>query len=73
REAVRRVPDGVRVASSNSLAPHLTDRTVVRLATPALLERGRRWTGWWSTGQTAFPQKRRKARWAKRRVTPRGR
>ncbi|MFE1272165.1 DUF2079 domain-containing protein [Streptomyces sp. NPDC058758] len=39
RETVRQVPDGVRVAASNSLAPHLTDRTVVRLAAPGLLER----------------------------------
>ncbi|MFE9743077.1 DUF2079 domain-containing protein [Streptomyces sp. NPDC006477] len=38
-EAVRRVPDGAHVAASNSLAPHLTDRTMVRLAAPGLLER----------------------------------
>ncbi|MFD8013905.1 DUF2079 domain-containing protein [Streptomyces sp. NPDC058955] len=36
RAAVARVPDGVRVAASNALAPHLTDRTVVRLAAPGL-------------------------------------
>ncbi|MDX2292042.1 MULTISPECIES: DUF2079 domain-containing protein [Streptomyces] len=39
RAAVERVPDGVRVAASNTLAPHLTDRTVVRLAAPGLLDR----------------------------------
>ncbi|MFF6793207.1 putative membrane protein [Streptomyces filamentosus] len=39
REAVGRVPDGARVAASNALAPHLTDRTAVRLAVPGLLDR----------------------------------
>ncbi|NML54882.1 DUF2079 domain-containing protein [Streptomyces sp. R302] len=39
RAAVGLVPDGVRVAASNTLAPHLTDRTVVRLAVPGLLDR----------------------------------
>ncbi|MEU2508834.1 DUF2079 domain-containing protein [Streptomyces sp. NPDC007863] len=39
RAAVGRVSDGVRVAASNTLAPHLTDRTVVRLAAPGLLDR----------------------------------
>ncbi|MFE9043157.1 DUF2079 domain-containing protein [Streptomyces sp. NPDC007818] len=39
RAAVELVPDGVRVAASNTLAPHLTDRTVVRLAAPGLLDR----------------------------------
>ncbi|MFF2779844.1 DUF2079 domain-containing protein [Streptomyces sp. NPDC058052] len=39
RALVARVPDGVRVAASNTLAPHLTDRTVVRLAAPGLLDR----------------------------------
>ncbi|MEU3607578.1 DUF2079 domain-containing protein [Streptomyces sp. NPDC035033] len=39
RAAVGLVPDGVRVAASNSLAPHLTDRTVVRLAVPGLPDR----------------------------------
>ncbi|MFD4375414.1 DUF2079 domain-containing protein [Streptomyces sp. NPDC058486] len=39
RAAVALVPDGVRVAASNTLAPHLTDRTVVRLAAPGLLDR----------------------------------
>ncbi|GGR55027.1 hypothetical protein GCM10010282_55160 [Streptomyces roseolus] len=33
------MPDGVRVAASNTLSPHLTDRTVVRLAAPGLLGR----------------------------------
>ncbi|MGW6535035.1 DUF2079 domain-containing protein [Streptomyces sp. NPDC055051] len=39
RAAVRLVPDGVRVAASNTLAAHLTDRAVVRLAAPGLLDR----------------------------------
>ncbi|MGW4050548.1 DUF2079 domain-containing protein [Streptomyces sp. NPDC004779] len=39
RAAVGLVPDGVRVAASNTLAPHLTDRAVVRLAAPGLLDR----------------------------------
>lgn len=39
RAAVELVPDGARVAASNTLAPHLTDRAVVRLAAPGLLDR----------------------------------
>ncbi|MFH8260294.1 DUF2079 domain-containing protein [Streptomyces roseolus] len=39
RTAVGLVPDGVRVAASNTLSPHLADRAVVRLAVPGLLDR----------------------------------
>jgi hypothetical protein len=38
RAAVELVPNGVRVAASNTLAPHLTDRNVVWLAVPGLLD-----------------------------------
>lgn len=39
REAVALIPDGARVAASNSLAPHLTDRATVHLATERALGR----------------------------------
>ncbi|MFF8280375.1 DUF2079 domain-containing protein [Streptomyces lateritius] len=39
RAALRLVPDGVRVAASNSLAPHLTDRARVRLVARGVLDR----------------------------------
>ncbi|MEU7072557.1 DUF2079 domain-containing protein [Streptomyces narbonensis] len=39
REAVALVPDGARVAASNSLAPHLTDRATVHLVTDGVLGR----------------------------------
>ncbi|MFE7548677.1 DUF2079 domain-containing protein [Streptomyces gardneri] len=39
REALALVPDGARVAASNSLAPHLTDRTTVHLVADGVLDR----------------------------------
>ncbi|MFB7518232.1 DUF2079 domain-containing protein [Streptomyces sp. NPDC056144] len=39
REAVALVPDGARVAASNSLAPHLTDRATVHLVADGVLDR----------------------------------
>ncbi|MFC9591372.1 DUF2079 domain-containing protein [Streptomyces sp. NPDC056944] len=39
REALALVPDGARVAASNSLAPHLTDRATVHLVADGVLER----------------------------------
>ncbi|MEU0400426.1 DUF2079 domain-containing protein [Streptomyces sp. NPDC006197] len=39
RDAVALVPDGARVAASNSLAPHLTDRATVHLVADGVLDR----------------------------------
>ncbi|WP_314613363.1 DUF2079 domain-containing protein [Streptomyces stackebrandtii] len=39
RGAVELVPDGARVAASNSLAPHLTDRATVHLVADGVLDR----------------------------------
>ncbi|QRX90280.1 DUF2079 domain-containing protein [Streptomyces noursei] len=39
RAALARIPDGAHVLASNSLAPHLTDRTTVHLTTQGVLER----------------------------------
>ncbi|MER5206825.1 DUF2079 domain-containing protein [Streptomyces sp. NPDC002825] len=39
RDALALVPDGARVAASNSLAPHLTDRTTVHLVADGVLDR----------------------------------
>ncbi|HET6354631.1 DUF2079 domain-containing protein [Streptomyces sp.] len=39
RAALALLPDGARVAASNHLAPHLTDRTTVQLATHGVLDR----------------------------------
>ncbi|MER5309847.1 DUF2079 domain-containing protein [Streptomyces sp. NPDC002773] len=39
RRAVELVPDGARVAASNSLAPHLTDRATVHLVADGVLDR----------------------------------
>ncbi|MGW6391315.1 DUF2079 domain-containing protein [Streptomyces sp. NPDC055103] len=39
RRAVQLVPDGARVAASNSLAPHLTDRATVHLVADGVLDR----------------------------------
>ncbi|WP_435058282.1 DUF2079 domain-containing protein [Streptomyces sp. bgisy060] len=39
REALDLVPDGARVAASNSLAPHLTDRATVHLTSDGVLDR----------------------------------
>lgn len=39
RAALAQIPDGARVAASNHLAPHLTDRATVHLATHGVLER----------------------------------
>ncbi|MER6048389.1 DUF2079 domain-containing protein [Streptomyces sp. NPDC001793] len=38
RAALARIPDGAHVLASNSLAPHLTDRTTVHLATQGVLD-----------------------------------
>ncbi|MCX4981529.1 DUF2079 domain-containing protein [Streptomyces sp. NBC_00572] len=39
RQALELVPDGARVAASNSLAPHLTDRATVHLVADGVLDR----------------------------------
>ncbi|MGW8764695.1 DUF2079 domain-containing protein [Streptomyces sp. NPDC055815] len=39
RDALDLVPDGARVAASNSLAPHLTDRATVHLVADGVLDR----------------------------------
>ncbi|MFD3536266.1 DUF2079 domain-containing protein [Streptomyces sp. NPDC058664] len=45
RDALALVPDGARVAASNSLAPHLTDRATVHLVADGVLDR-RPEVGW---------------------------
>ncbi|MEU2236836.1 DUF2079 domain-containing protein [Streptomyces vietnamensis] len=39
RDALALIPDGARVAASNSLAPHLTDRATVHLVADGVLDR----------------------------------